>query len=748
MKLRHKLLTAALLAFSVAGCQGQNEAYVNAENSAKEDAEKFGDVQNALSVASNVEVLATGTSGVPTFVRGQLGKVDQTVNGLALTSNAGLRASLERIAPMFRLSANDLVPTSTTRDELGFQHIRYAQTKNGLRVVNGELLVHIRNGQIYAANGQARDGISLSAVPTVTAQAALQAARNGSKDIFGAVAGNPQLTYLLIRGGTMALTWEVPVTGARKDTPARDLVYVNARTGQVVETHPLIHSALNRELHNLNHATTLPGPLARSEGGALNADAVVNSNYDLLGNVYTCYKTLFNRDSFDNLGGKLISSVHYSNNYVNAYWDSTQMVYGDGDGVQASNLALSLDVTAHELTHAVTERSANLTYSGESGGLNESMSDVLGNVCEAYTAVGASDAVPAGTWLVGETVWTPGTAGDALRYMNDPKKDGSSLDLYSQYNSTVDVHYSSGLGNLAFYLLSQGGTHPRGLTTNAVPAIGITKAAQIWYRALTTYMTASETFADARTHTKQAATDLYTATEVNAVDQAWIAVGVGVPVPPPTTTPLTNGVAKTGLSGATGAAQYFTLVVPAGQTTLTFTMSGGTGDADLYVKNGAAPTSTVYDCRPFTSGNAETCTFSSPAAGTWYVMINGYAAYSGVSLTGTYATTVDTTPALTNGVANTGLSGAASSQQFWKLTVPAGQAKVVFTITPGTGSTGDADLYVKRGAKPTTTTYDCRPFLSGNTETCTITSPVAGDYYVLLNGYTAYTNVTLKGQYP
>src|SRR5262249_46125985 len=149
------------------------------------------------------------------------------------------------------------------------------------------------------------------------------------------------------------------------------------------------------------------------------------------------------------------------------------------------------------------------------------------------------------------------------------------------------------------------------------------------------------------------------------------------------------------------------------------------------------------NCRPFLNGNSETCNFTSPAAGPWYVMIRGFAAYSGVTLKGTY--TASTTATLTNGVPVTNISGAAGSQQFWKLNVPAGQAKVVFTIT---GSSGDADLYVRFNALPTTSTFNCRPFTSTSNETCTFTSPAAGDWYVMIRGYTAYSGVTLKGQYP
>ena len=208
---------------------------------------------------------------------------------------------------------------------------------------------------------------------------------------------------------------------------------------------------------------------------------------------------------------------------------------------------------------------------------------------------------------------------------------------------------------------------------------------------------------------------------------------------------LSNGVPVSNLSGATNAQANYTIAVPAGQTSLVVTISGGTGDADLYVKAGAAPTLTTYDCRPYVTGNAETCTFTNPAAGTWYVMLNAYAAYSGVTLTATYAATVDTTTALANNVPVTNVSGATGSNAYWKLTVPAGQTTLVFSTS---GGTGDADLYVRKGSKPTTATYDCRPYLTGNKETCTFTNPTATDYYVMIHGYAAYTGLSLVGHYP
>jgi hypothetical protein len=206
--------------------------------------------------------------------------------------------------------------------------------------------------------------------------------------------------------------------------------------------------------------------------------------------------------------------------------------------------------------------------------------------------------------------------------------------------------------------------------------------------------------------------------------------------------PLVNEVPITELSGATGSSRYFVLTVPAGQALLTFTMSGGTGDADMYVRFGSLPTQSNYACRPYLNGNTETCTFANPQPGDWFVMVRAYNAYSGVSLKGTYA--ADTTELLSNGVPVTGVAGAAGSQRFWKLQVPAGQAKVVFTMS---GGTGDADLYVRFGAKPTITSYACRPYLNGNNEICTINNPQPGDWFVMVRGYIAFSGMTLTGTY-
>jgi hypothetical protein len=278
-----------------------------------------------------------------------------------------------------------------------------------------------------------------------------------------------------------------------------------------------------------------------------------------------------------------------------------------------------------------------------------------------------------------------------------------------------------------------------------VPAIGIEKAAQVFYRANTAIMTATTDFAGAKVATEQAASQLgYTQAEIAAVSAAWEAVGVGAPMPPPVATALSNDVPVTGISAAAGTKLYYTLDVPAGATSVTFSINGASGDADLYVKLGAAPTGTSYDCRPYRADSNETCTLSAQA-GTYYVMLKAYTNYSGVTLVGSHASGGGSGGGgvLASGVPVTGISGAAGSVQTWSLEVPDGQPKVTFTTS---GGSGNLTLYVKRGAPPSPVAYDCRSQKPNTSETCTVHNPAAGTWYVSLHGVSAYTGVTLVGE--
>ena len=207
-------------------------------------------------------------------------------------------------------------------------------------------------------------------------------------------------------------------------------------------------------------------------------------------------------------------------------------------------------------------------------------------------------------------------------------------------------------------------------------------------------------------------------------------------------TVLSNGVPVTGLSGSTGNEQFFTLAVPAGSSNLSFDMSGGTGDADLYVKFGSAPTTSSYDCRPYVGGNSESCPIDPAQTGTYHVMIRAYSTYSGVSLEGSY--TGGGGGSLSKGVPVTGLGGSTGNEQTFTLSVPAGASNLTFDIS---GGTGDADLYVRFGSAPTTSQYDCRPYKTGNAENCSFAAPSTGTYHVMIRAYSTYSGVTLVADY-
>jgi vibriolysin len=474
------------------------------------------------------------------FVRRDLGRVPKVFTKESRATGEDVRGVLSDVASALRLRGEDLVFRKQNEDEQGHRHLRFQQFYRGLPVIGSGLVLHVDpQGVVYAVNGNAHGGITVSTQGSIPPETAIQVAIRGSRAEPAAVEG--PVEQVLLRpeeDEALHLAWQVTVKGQRAGMPSNDRVYVDANDGELLAVHPRVHSARTRRIHNGNHTTRLPGTLVRTEGGAPHPDPVVNTNFNHLGTVYDCYAQLFGRDSIDNAGAALISTVHYSNNYVNAFWDGTQMVYGDGDGVNASNLANSLDVTAHELTHAVTENESDLIYSGESGGLNESMSDIFGAVCQWY---GDGKVVSDSTWRIGDDVWTPSIPNDALRYMANPSQDGDSLDCYYDYSSGVDVHYSSGIANLAFYLLSQGGRHPHRKTPTVVAGIGIEKAARIFYKANTDLLLPSSNFEAAKVATEQAAAALgYDAATQASVRNAWKAVCVGAeppPEPPPSPIP-------------------------------------------------------------------------------------------------------------------------------------------------------------------------------------------------------------------
>ncbi|MBY6050186.1 M4 family metallopeptidase [Cytobacillus firmus] len=274
--------------------------------------------------------------------------------------------------------------------------------------------------------------------------------------------------------------------------------------------------------YDASNRSRLPGTLWTSPDNLLNSTydaAAVDAHY-YAGKTFDYYKNVFNRNSYDNRGSALKSTVHYGSRYNNAFWNGSQMVYGDGDGTTFRPLSGGLDVVAHELTHAVTDTSSDLIYQNESGALNEAMSDVFGTLVEFFDNNNPD-------YEIGEDIYTPNIANDALRSMSDPTKSGDPDHYSKRYTGSEDnggVHINSGIINKAAYLLAKGGTH-YGVT---VSGIGNDKVGQIYYRANTVYLTASSTFSQARAALVQSAADLYGAgsAEVASVNKSFDAVGV------------------------------------------------------------------------------------------------------------------------------------------------------------------------------------------------------------------------------
>lgn len=305
-----------------------------------------------------------------------------------------------------------------------------------------------------------------------------------------------------------------------------------------------------RAVYTANFATKLPGTLIRGEGDNPVSDVAVNEAYEGSGATYDLYQAIFGRNSIDNNGLKLISTVHYDKGYDNAFWDGDQMVYGDGDEDLPSaerlfnRFTISLDVIGHELTHGVTQYEANLDYQNQPGALNEAVSDIFGSLVKQYRlGQTAADA----DWIIGEGLFTSNVNGVGIRSMKAPgaayddpvlgkdPQPAHMKDYVTTFEDNGGVHINSGIVNHAFYI-----------TAMEIGGIAWTRAGQIWYKALTEKMTSSSNFQNAADFTFEAAGELFGANslEQNAVKSGWSQVGItvtnagGDPIPEPTPQPI------------------------------------------------------------------------------------------------------------------------------------------------------------------------------------------------------------------
>ncbi|MFF6794089.1 M4 family metallopeptidase [Streptomyces filamentosus] len=538
--------------------------------------------------------------------------------------NATATARALGMGPDERLVAKDVLI-----DTDGSRHVRYDRTYGGLPVIGGDLVVHLsENGTITGSDLAHQGAIRVAGTtPKLTAADASAAAVKHAKHVKKAKTGSKDGSTLVVYavGKFPVLAYRSTVTGEGESGPAsRQTVIVDATSGAPLDQYEL-HQNVTGTGNGVNvgqvsiettqtaggytltdgaHGGTVvhdsynspqsnPKQNARSFSRTTNSwgtgttssreSAAVDASYGLA-KTWDYFKDSFSRSGIRNDGRGAPAYVHVDTGLLNAFYDDDCfcMFFGDGSSQNGNTPVTTLDVAAHEMSHGVTAATAGLNYSGESGGLNEATSDIFGTMVEFY----AANAGDPGDYYIGEKL---NMSGGYMRRMDNPAADGNSLSCWTSGAGSADVHYSSGIGNHFFYLAAEGtgaktvgGRSHNGTTCNndTFSGIGKDKAAAVWYRALSTYMTSTTNYAGARTATLQAAADLYgtNSQERYLVSKAWAAVGVGTalpdpgtgtptpspstPTPSPTTPPsgnaLANGSFEQGTGGWTQSADIIT----------------------------------------------------------------------------------------------------------------------------------------------------------------------------------------------
>ena len=495
-----------------------------------------------------------------------------------------------------------------------------------------------------------------SIAPTYSPEQALQLAKTQSR-VNGPTTNEQATLYVKLGENNVArLIYQVSFLTEAPARPSRPFFLIDATTGAILEQwegiqhleatgpggntktgrydygtdySPLIvtDNCVMRNADvaavNLNNGTS--GTTAFQFGCPRNTFKSVNGAYSPINDAYFFGNTVFNMyQEYLNLRPirqTLLMKVHYSQNYENAFWDGSSMNFGDG--ATTFYPLVAADVAGHEVSHGFTEQNSGLQFRGQSGGINEAFSDMAGEATEYYLR-GTND-FKVGTDIV---------KGDgALRDMAEPTRDGHSIDHASQYTDQLDVHYSSGVFNKAFYLLAN---KPRWNTPKAFTVMA--DANQLYWNQTSTFDEAACGVEKAAEHRNYRVADV-----IDAFEQ----VGVHCATPPTTPSPqpksktprskvLTKGVEVTNLSIRTNGKVLYRLNLPAGHSDLTFTLSGGTGDGDIWLKYGAAPTIDNYDLRSDGPGNDELIRVARPKAGTYYLLVTAFKTVKGATLVADY----------------------------------------------------------------------------------------------------------------
>jgi Zn-dependent metalloprotease len=475
------------------------------------------------------------------------------------------RPALALAAPGERFTARDAIV-----DLDGTEHVRFERSFAGLPVIGGDFVLHQRAGRPTTSS------LSLRAVlkPDMRAELGAADAILVARAAFGrSVDGAPQAHRVIYARGPARprLAWRVQLQGGESD----ETLLVSAQDGRVLDrwsnretaaatgtANTLYSGSVSIGTNSITGGFELRDP-ARGNGFTINgatgitsgqvykdadnkwgngtvadpATAAADAHFGVA-TTWDYYKAEHGRSGIANNGKGASSRVHYGRKFANAFWSDGCfcMTYGDGDGATIGPL-VALDITGHEMSHGVMSRTAGLIYSGESGGLNEANSDIMGTMVEFR----ANSSIDTPDYMIGEEIFVSNVSGSsnqaAIRYMFDPKKDGYSLNCWTPAIGDVDVHFSSGPANRFYYLLAEGsgartysGVNHKAPTCNGgtITGVGRAKAEKIWYRAVTVYMTSDTNYAGARAATLAAASDLYgpASAERAQVAKAWSAVSV------------------------------------------------------------------------------------------------------------------------------------------------------------------------------------------------------------------------------
>jgi bacillolysin len=687
----------------------------------------------------------------------------------------------------FKGTKNDLKVLETSKDALGYTHVKLAQLLAGYEIKDRLLTVHFDgDGYIVNFTGNIENKIN-SITKLGTKNIAPNQAVEIAKNKLGVVELRKDPSFqkqILIKEDKAYEVYKVNIQYNIPEIGNWD-IYVESNSGEIVKqdsnirfdgavtgsgtavdgtikTLNLYQSGTTYQLKDItkpmtgqitsytaNHAQVEPGTLATSTTTTISDEAEVSAHY-YAGMVYDFYKNLFNRNSINNSGMNIISTVHYGSAYNNAFWDGSQMVYGDGDGSQFTYLSGDLDVVAHEMTHGVDSSTANLNYQDQSGALNESLSDIFGVLVETYDKYnvkgGGTWTFNSANWVVGDDVYTPGTSGDALRSLANPALYGQPATMSGYVYTTSDyggVHTNSGIPNKAAFLIAQ--------------SIGCEKTARIYYRALTNYFISTTDFAGSKSGLVQAATDLYGAggAEVSAINSSYTSVGIGSSAQD--TYEPNNTISQAyAINFSQGYDSYifsssdidYYKVSPTSSGSINLNLINLPGDYDLYLVNSSG---TVLARSENGGTTSESLTYSNSAAGTYYIKVVGYngaysttqaynlkATFTGGGSSDPYEPNDSTSAAyaIASGTTYNAYIYSTTDVDYYKLSkTTSGTITISLTNLPG-----DYDLYLRNSAG-TIVAYSEN---AGTTSESISYSASAGTYYVEVVGYSGAYSTTTK----